>query len=178
MEAFREFFGRFPDYIDGHEFCHHFPIVNQALIEMLEVFSLTHKVYVRVFRPGRLSLKNGLMWFSNHLAALPSKALISLLIQKGIKSNARLMGFCPYFLKPEYYFEYYFCQIPQKNDIFFCHPGFLSEDASDKLRKYRLQIYNFMMSSRFNDMLEFYGILLENKYKYRHINKKSGRTSL
>ena len=160
IEIFKDTVGRLPDYVDGHEFCHQFPVVREALVEVAEKFHFRkNKVYIRVFRTGKLSfLSNGVFWIFNHLASLPSKKLSMLLKDKGISFNSRLFGFHPYHWKPEKYFDYYLQTRPSEKDIFFCHPGLPSNDESDSLRHYRPQIYNFMMSSQFDDMLNRYHI--------------------
>ena len=160
MELFQNSLGRLPDYVDGHEFCHHFPTVREALIDIAEEFHFRkNNLYIRVFRPGRLPfLKNGIFWIFNYMAAFPSRKLKALLKAKNISFNSRLLGFHPYHLEPKKYFDYYFQTKPSEKDIFFCHPGLPSEDRFDDLRDYRPQIYNFMMSSQFDEMLSHYRI--------------------
>ena len=155
MRLFKEHIGQLPDYVDGHEFCHHFPTVREALVEIGEEFQFKkNNIYIRVFHSGKLSLlKNSFFWIFNHLVSLPSIKLKKLLRKKGISFNSRLLGFHPYSLEPKKYFEYYFKAAPSKKDIFFCHPGFPSNDLRDSLRDYRPEIYNFMMSSEFDNML-------------------------
>ena len=160
MELFRNSMGRMPDYLDGHEFCHHLPTVRDALIDIAEEFHFKeNNLYVRVFRPGNLSfLKNGIFWISNYVTAFPSRKLAALLKAKGISFNSRLLGFHPYLMEPKKYFNYYLQAKPSKKDIFFCHPGLPSNDRSDNLHKYRPQIYNFMMSFQFDELLKHYGL--------------------
>ena len=162
MELFKEAMGRLPDYVDGHEFCHHFPIVREALMETAEKFQFQkNHIYIRVFQPHGLPLlKNGIFWVFNHLASTPSKKLAKLLKRKNISFNSRLLGFHPYALNPKKYFDYYFGTTPSKKDIFFCHPGLPSDDSSDNLRDYRPKVYDFMMSSQFDNMLKSYNITL------------------
>ena len=115
------------------------------------------------FTRGRPSLNKPIFRISNYIASLSSKKLISLLKKEGVSFNSRLLGFHPYPLKPEKYFNYYLQMKPSEKDIFFCHPGLPSEDSSDKLRHYRCEIYNFMMSPQFDQMLEKYHISLDKK---------------
>ena len=165
MELFSDKLGVLPHYIDGHEFCHHLPIVRKALIEVAREFEFKkNNVYIRVFHPGNPSLsRNFIFGIFNHISSFPSKKLISLLKKEGFAFNARLLGFHPYSWKPEKYFSYYFEMKPSDKDIFFCHPGLPSEDLSDKLRNYRCEIYNFMMSPQFDQMLEKHNISLSKK---------------
>ena len=158
VELFTKSLGVLPQYVDGHEFCHHLPIIRSALIDVAQEFHFKeNNIYIRVFHPGTPSfLKNGVFWLFNHLSSFPSKKLIALLKTKGISFNSRLLGFHPYCWKPHKYFDYYFQMNPSKKDIFFCHPGHLSKDPSDKLRNYRFQIYSFMMSSQFDNLLNRY----------------------
>ena len=162
IELFEKHLGILPHYIDGHEFCHHLPIIRAALIDIAKEFQFKkNKIYIRVFSPGKLPLlKNSIFWLFNYLTSFPSKKLITLLKKEGISFNLRLFGFHPYCWKPEKYFDYYFQMKPSKTDIFFCHPGLLSEDLSDPLRNYRVQIYNFMMSSQFDSLLNRYNLSL------------------
>ena len=165
IELFEKFFGSFPDYIDGHEFCHHLPRVRAVLAEVVEELNLKKgSFYVRVFSPGRLPFfKNSFFWIMNHLASWPSKKLKSILKTKNIPFNSRLLGFHPLPLEPERYFDYYFSAKPSQRDVFFCHPGLASKDQEDSLRDYRHKIYNFMMSSQFEDMLKHYQIQRTNR---------------
>ena len=160
MEMFTDCTKRLPDYVDGHEFCHHFPVVREALIEISEELHFKkNNLYIRVFRPGKLPfLKMEFFWIFNYLAALPSNKLIMLLKSRNLSFNSRLLGFHPYYWEPKKYFDYYLQTRPSEKDIFFCHPGLPSDDKSDNLRNYRPQIYNFMMSSQFDDMLSYYNI--------------------
>ena len=162
LELFKKAMGRLPDYVDGHEFCHHLPIVREALMETAEEFQFKkNRIYIRVFQPHGLPfLKNGIVWALNHLTSQPSKKLKKLLKQKGISFNTRLLGFHPYAVNPKKYFDYYFGTIPKEQDIFFCHPGLPSEDSSDSLRDYRPQVYDFMMSPQFDNLLNSYNITL------------------
>ena len=165
IELFKDSVQRLPDYLDGHEFCHHFPVVRSALMEVTEEYNFKkNKLYIRIFRPGKLPfVKNGIFWIFNHLASLPSKKLTVLLKSRGIAFNSRLLGFHPYPLEPKKYFDYYFQTKPSEKDIFFCHPGLSSDDQSDNLRVYRPQIYSFMMSPQFDDMLSRYNIRKNNR---------------
>ena len=162
MEMFETSLGVLPHYIDGHEFCHHLPIIRAGLIDIAKEFHFKkNNIYIRVFHPGKLPLlKNSLFWLSNQLASFPSKKLITLLKEEDISFNSRLFGFHPYCWRPDKYFDYYFQNQPTSEDIFFCHPGLLSEDFSDPLRNCRFQIYNFMMSPQFDSLLNRYSLSL------------------
>ena len=160
MEMFQDSIGCFPNYVDGHEFCHHFPIVRDALMDIAEAFQFKkNNIYIRVFHPGKLPLlKNGIFWICNYLVAFPSNQLAGLLKARGIAFNSRLLGFHPYNLEPKKYFDYYFQMKPSEKDIFFCHPGLSSDDPLDSLRNYRPQIYDFMMSPQFDSLLNHYNL--------------------
>lgn len=165
IELFTSCFGRSPNYIDGHEFCHHLPIIREALTEVVEEFCVEDNgFYVRIFCPGSISfLKNSFVWIVSHLTALPSQKLKTLLKLKSIPFNFQLLGFHPYQWEPKKYFDYYFQIKPSPRDIFFCHPGLASDDQLDSLRNYRYRIYNFMMSPQFEDMLKHYQITRDSK---------------
>ncbi len=158
IEIFRDTTGCLPNYVDGHEFCHHLPTVREALVQVAGKYHFKENhIYVRVFCPGKLPLfKNGIFWLFNHLISGPSKKLAKLLKAKSIAFNSRLLGFHPYHWSPKKYFNYYFQTKPSKTDILFCHPGLPSDDIKDSLRNYRPQIYNFMMSPQFDEMLSYY----------------------
>ena len=163
IKMFEKHIGYLPAYVDGHEFCHHFPTVREALVDIAEEFRFKeNNIYVRVFRPGRLAFwKNSSFYIFNHFASLPSIRLRKLLKTKGISFNSRLLGFHPYCLDPKKYFELYLRTKPSNTDIFFCHPGLASEDKSDSLRDYRPQIYNFLKSSHYDNMLKRYNIKID-----------------
>ena len=174
MELFKTRMGCLPDYVDGHEFCHHFPVVREALLSVAKRFNFRkNNIYIRVFHPGKLPFaKTGLVRFFNYGASLPSKKLSALLKERNIAFNSRLLGFHPYLMEPEKYFDYYFSAKPSEKDIFFCHPGLPSGDLSDPLYKYRPRIYDFMMSSGFEKLLHRYNITL-NTFRNRAVSAKA-----
>ena len=165
MESFKKYMGQMPDYVDGHQFCYLFPTVRESLMELTEKFSFKKKkIYVRVFRQPPKNIPNILflpVCILSHIASLSSKKLIKLLEEKNISLNNRLFGYHPYSIPPLEYFTYYLKEKPGKKDIFFCHPGLLSEDTSDRLYRYRFEIYSFIMSSHFDKLLHDYEISLE-----------------
>ncbi len=165
MESFKKHMGQMPDYVDGHQFCHLFPTVRESLMELAKEFSFKkNKIYVRVFRQPPKNIPNIRflpVWILNQVASLASKKLIKLLEKKGISLNNRLFGYHPYSITPMEYFTYYLKEKPGEKDIFFCHPGLLSEDTSDRLYRYRFEIYNLMMSSEFDKLLHDHEITLK-----------------
>ena len=169
IENFQQTLGCAPDYLDGHEFCHHLPVVREALIETASAFSFKeNNVYIRVFCPGSLPRMKGIFFILrllNFTASLPSKKLNKQLRQMGIRSNNRLLGFHPIILSPEKYFDWYLSAKPGEKDIFFCHPGLLSDDLSDPLRNFRPKIHSFLMSSSFDKMLKKHKLSLTNCVK-------------
>ncbi len=165
MESFKKYTGQMPDYVDGHQFCHLFPIIREALMELSREFLFKKKkIYVRVFRQPPKNIPTSVflpVWILSQVASLSSKKLIKLLEGKGISFNSRLFGYHPYSIPPMEYFTYYLKEKPGEKDIFFCHPGLSSEDTSDRFHHYRFEIYNFMMSSQFDKLLHDYGVSLK-----------------
>ena len=48
LMQFRAIFGCFPDFIDGHQHIHQFPMVRDALLQVYQVYLNTNTCYVRV----------------------------------------------------------------------------------------------------------------------------------
>ena len=46
LEMFSNGLGVLPNYIDGHEFCHHLPVVREALIDIAREFHFKKKQYL------------------------------------------------------------------------------------------------------------------------------------
>ena len=167
IDLFVACLGQFPDYIDGHQFCHHLPIVRQALLEIIE----GKKIYIRLFNKGKISFVNHpLLYLASTIASFPSIELTKLLEQNNIPHNRYLLGYHPHRPSVEKYFNYYLSTYPKENDIFFCHPGLNSTDPDDKLSSYRPKVYNFLKSSRFVDILNEYNVSLKNKYHEQNPN--------
>lgn len=176
IDAFARHFGRHPDFIDGHQHIQQMPIIRDFLLKTVLSEYRNSKVYIR---------SSGLpwRWYSQNLLrfrplySIPNLSiqiaglrLKSLLNKMGISTNRYLLGFHP--VKPKFnfkdIFQAYLRMNPERSDIFFCHPGFVSDATRlrDQLVEFRLDVFNFLQSSASVDLLQEKGVCI-NKMAYQ-----------
>jgi predicted glycoside hydrolase/deacetylase ChbG (UPF0249 family) len=140
-------FARKPDFIDGHQHVHQFPIIRQALLA--------------VYRQRNLSAfcRNTSSYFPQPkqqlIAVLGGHRFKRLLKEKGILANSCFAGAYP-FAKAKNYRQYFkqFLNQMQPGGLVVCHPGLSSEDFTDPLHCSREHEFNYLMSELYLSDLE------------------------
>ncbi len=144
IEAFQKALGRLPDYIDGHQHVHQFPIIRKALIKVYSHYYPDKQAYVRVLNVKPRTVKEYI------LRCLGSAKLESMLRKNGIKHNSSFAGI--YDLAATHDYRYLFEGFLQRSNnkgLIMCHPGLLSDDKSDLISDARLNEYQYLSSDDF-----------------------------
>lgn len=152
LKHFTDITGFFPDFIDGHEHIHQFPIIRDILLEIMTArtlgFTLTQPFFCRS------TTQHWHTCFS--FKAFPKRALIALLggltfkkrlREHQINSNLSFSGI--YNFKNARHYRCYFQQFLQEMHsygLIMCHPGFRSQDTQDPLHQTRAAEMNYFMS--------------------------------
>lgn len=165
INCFMEYFGRYPDYIDGHQHIQQLPVIRNAIKDaIVDVIKNNSRIYVRICQ-----LPQGWLWtkgisFSRSLAlgnffiSLPAKSTGDLLTKNSIPHNRYLLGYYNYEggKKFEDVFQRYLTLKPEDKDIFFCHPGYVDKELRERdcIIDSRIDVLEFLRSSRCDELME------------------------
>lgn len=141
LDAFLEAFGRLPDFIDGHQHVHQFPVIRKVLLDVYQQRLAKHQVYIRSTYPAFSVSK---YWLKALVLALTGGiALKHSLVKLKIPHNAYFAGIYDFAKNSNY--PRLFKQILQQvkpNTLIMCHPGLAeSDDAIAEARKKELAYF-------------------------------------
>lgn len=156
LDRFEDAMGCQPDYVDGHQHVHQFPVIREALLAALTARYPTKLPWIRRTRPVSRTpeLKTKI------IAALGDAKLGRLLRSGGFASNTVLLGV--------YDFEdtaaAYQARLQQwlltasDGAVFMCHPATDASDTTDPIRSARVNEYQVLASDWFGDAIAKAGV--------------------
>lgn len=156
-ESFVGAMGRPPDFVDGHQHVHVFPIIRELVIEKVRREGTDCWI-----RNLRLSPEGGeglpktllLTWLNRPFRLLLGKA--------AVRSNRYFLGFRPY--HASFHFENAFRQwlrVAARGTLIMCHPAADARDGTDPIRQCRFEEFRYLVSRRFEADLRDFRISLE-----------------
>jgi chitin disaccharide deacetylase len=155
--AFRNAFGRAPDYIDGHQHIHVFPQVSEALLRVTK-HAAPHAWLRQCGRALRKNLEpKGLV-----LDAL-SRRLRRLAAEHGLRTNPAFAGTYAFNTRADYarLFPGFLDGMPE-GGVIMCHPGIVDAELArlDPLTDLREREYAFFLDDAFARLLQRRGYAL------------------
>ena len=147
LERFHTTIGRLPDFIDGHQHIHHFPIVRETLLETYLENYPQKSSWIRVSAPKMTSLKSIIINLTG------AQTLQNLLDQEKIPHNTTFSGVYPFKQASNYqhWFQKFLAE-SEEGGMIMCHPGRASRDTTDPLRSSReLELEYFNSTAFLND---------------------------
>jgi chitin disaccharide deacetylase len=155
--AFREQFGRAPDYVDGHQHIHVFPQISEALLRVVK--HAAPQAWVR--QCGRAVRKNvepkGLI-----LDGL-SRRLQRLAVGHGVRTNPAFAGTYAFRAKADFakLFPRFLDRLPE-GSVVMCHPGKVDAELIrlDPLTDLREREYAFFLDEAFPQLLAAHDVTL------------------
>jgi len=155
--AFRDAFGRAPDYVDGHQHIHVFPQVSEALLRVVK-----HAAPQAWFRQCARAVRHNLEPKGLVLDAL-SRRLRRLADAHGVRTNPAFAGTYTFRAKADYakLFPKFLDCLPD-GGVVMCHPGKVDAELSrlDPLTDLREREYAFFLDDRFPQLLAAHGVAL------------------
>lgn len=121
LERFTQYWQRLPDFIDGHQYVHHLPVVRKALLNVYEKQLRQHHPYIRI------ALQRG-GGKPRVIAATGAFALSRQCQARNIPHNTTFSGIYPFQNATRYrhYFKQFLTHISD-GGLMVCHPGFASD---------------------------------------------------
>ncbi len=153
IDAFIKHLGRLPDYLDGHQHVHAFPVIRAILIEVIaEYWNTASKPWVRA--PDRL-LDSGQVPLKAWVLRTANRGFAACLDKAGLHYPTGFAGL--YALTPSANFpqlmQAWLQQLPS-GTLIMVHPGDQSSELSDPIRAARYVELQHLRSSLFADRLE------------------------
>lgn len=161
LDAFEQALGRPPDYVDGHQHVHQFPVVRDELIEELCRRHGSNRPWLRsTIRPA--SIPGTSFRLKSHLIeALGGHKMAGAAQQKGLSCNHTLLGVHAFSADAETYAAYLRGWLAQAGtaDLLMCHPS-LFFNGHDPIIKARLAEFEVLSGAGFERWLIDAGIVL------------------
>lgn len=155
LDQFIEVMERTPDFIDGHQHVHTFPIIRDVLIDVYKKRGL--QCYVRSTSANRkfFSLKK---WFiQSQLANAFKKCLIA----NNIPHNSTFSGIYDFSISNYRELFLHFLTEIEDRGIIMCHPGFENQSSDiDEIKDARFQEWIYFRSEHFQKDCNIHKILL------------------
>lgn len=167
LERFILGMGRLPDFIDGHQHVHQFPVIRDVVIRLYETHLAHHKSYIRCVDDRRLFLtlfRSG--YFKRIIIQLcGAKTFKMQLLQAKIPHNTSFSGIYR-FSSSDRYSQLFprFIQEIDNDGIIMCHPGLTCLNTHQKKgRDFRYDEYQYFQSPLFDVLRNDYSIQLSRK---------------
>ncbi len=139
-----------PDFVDGHQHVHAFPIVRDVVLECISRFGST--CWVRTLQPPA-GLPPGP--FKKRLLEHLSRPLSWELGGAGIPTNQCFAGFRPYRTADGFRLSFNrWINASGEPLLVMCHPGLPSSDPSDPIRRSRAEEFRYLASEYFKSDCE------------------------
>jgi len=157
IEAFRACFGRFPDFVDGHQHVHVLHTMRPLLFDTLESFGLKGQVWLRdssdrltAILKRKIEIKKALAiaWLARGFADDAAK--------RGFRTNRGFSGFSNFRAKSYAVDFTRYISAPGQNHLVMCHPGYIDNElqALDPVTDSRPKELAFLLSLEFTACLD------------------------
>lgn len=161
LDAFQKALGFLPDYLDGHQHVHQFPVIRNALLEVYEKHLRSPNAYVRSVN---MPLKASDVWrdFKKVVIQLTGGATFSnLLTVRQIPHNRVFSGIYSFNPSQPYpdQFRHFLATIAD-GGLIMCHPGLEATTGQDPIEEARFNEFQYFSSEQFLKDCEIENITL------------------
>jgi predicted glycoside hydrolase/deacetylase ChbG (UPF0249 family) len=137
--------GDLPDFIDGHQHIHHFPIIRNAVVNLYKEFNMYEKqTYIRsTCSINKSDFKSKIIYYSG------AKKFNDLLIKNNIKHNTSFAGIYSLGSDKENFREIMLNAYQEIKDggLIMCHPS-IDVDVKDSISQSRVEEFNYFESQQ------------------------------
>jgi len=146
LDAFEHIMGCTPDFIDGHQHIHNFPVIQPALLNVYEQRLKGSGCYIRSTSPSLIgSLRGNPAKLKALIIALSGGLTLKRRLRKrGIPHNQHFAGTYDFKDAKDYATLFpKFLKTVEKGGLIMCHPGLASEDPDDCIAASRVLEYEY-----------------------------------
>jgi predicted glycoside hydrolase/deacetylase ChbG (UPF0249 family) len=146
LAHFEQKIGHLPQFIDGHQHVHQFPVVRDALIKVYQEKLAHAQPYIRLVAANKPRQWNSKEWV---LHAMGGRCMRALLVKHKIKHNQGFAGL--YDFNANRFAEQFrlFLQKVSDGGLVMCHPGRADINSKDSLRMSRPLEHDYFLSDAF-----------------------------
>lgn len=150
-----------PDHVDGHQHIQQFPVLRQALVQVLQQrYGHSRRPWLRVSRPHAQE-RGFKSWLIGRMGASPLAALAQ---QAGLPHSTTLVGISDFTGDAQHWLDQaqtWLDWIRQSPDaVLMCHPGLADADAHDGIASARVQEWQALSDPRWPLALQSRGLSL------------------
>ncbi|WP_300336112.1 ChbG/HpnK family deacetylase [Accumulibacter sp.] len=162
LDAFEDALGAAPDYVDGHQHVHQFPVIRDCLVEVLRRRYTGSLPWLRSTLPRDcpgVSLPDRLK--ASVIGHLGGESLKALAGRHGLAMNARLLGVYGFAGGQEAYSALLDSWLASAagSDLLMCHPAKFA-DPADPLAGQRVAEYALLSGERLPALLARHGVVI------------------
>ena len=159
LEQFTQVMQQPPDFIDGHQHVHQFPVIRKVMLDLYTQKLKNHGTFIRSTWPA-INLPQ-YRFKAKVLRITGGKALMKQFIKLNIPHNRYFSGI--YDFAPNTNYRELFrkwMHFARDNTLIMCHPG-ENSDGSDPIAQARIKEFNYFSSDEFLKDCEEFHIQLE-----------------
>jgi predicted glycoside hydrolase/deacetylase ChbG (UPF0249 family) len=155
LDAFEAAIGTLPDFIDGHQHVHQFPVIRDALMQAYDERLKMKKPYIRVINGSLNSFKKWIIY------ALGTQSLTREIDKRKIARNQSFSGIYS-FNKASHYDLLFpaFLAETGADGLIMCHPGLPSSDPNDSIAISRYFEFQYLSGMKFKMDCEEAGVMI------------------
>lgn len=159
IDKFAEITGFLPQFLDGHQHVHQFPVIREAIIEAYQQRLKNQNAYVRLVKEP---FKFGDIYQAHKKIIIRlsgARALQDLLEKNNIDYNQSFAGIYD-FRRARFYPRLFteFLRSIQDKGLIMCHPGLYDGHGGDPIASARYAEYQYFSGSRFQEDCRQLGI--------------------
>jgi chitin disaccharide deacetylase len=150
LDKFERYFGKLPDFVDGHHHVHQLPLVRDIIIKTWQQ-RLKPDAYIRHTFQGEGKFQPHKGWFKRLIIrACGGRTFKKRLNQLNVPHNPSFSGVYNFTNEEEYsrLFPLFLQQIGE-GGIIMCHPGLEVKEDTDPIALARYREYQYFMSDQF-----------------------------
>jgi predicted glycoside hydrolase/deacetylase ChbG (UPF0249 family) len=169
LTAFNKGLGKMPDFIDGHQHIHCFPIIRQVLLDYYDKNLRGTRTWLRNICPAKTGqlLQPPATHKKIILFAIGGKFFKNKIIKTNIPHNNSFSGIYKFNTINSYGDLFIvFLKSIEHGGLIMCHPGLSNNDLSDPITKSRAIEYEYLSSDRFLVDMQQYDFALA-RYKFQ-----------
>lgn len=154
-EWFEQGLKQVPQFIDGHQHIHQFPIIRDLVLKIAKTRYANTELWIRNTLPSKLTANPK----THVLTLLGGRTLKQQLIKQAIKTNEGFLGVYDFSGNYQTHMKQWLTQA-QENTLIMCHPSARC-DPQDGIGAQRVKEYEFLVSEVFQNLLNQHSLTLK-----------------